>query len=171
MNRNKSPSKAFCLRAKRAARLRRRAPQGSHDSIRTPLYTPLRTTGSIGVLSDELSVDKWLPREIHKHIVARSLLCDEPSRICRAARSGNSADATKDRGNTANRKSFRRPGLTHRMERRSERKFGSWGGVFLLGNRSESGPADRVQISTGRKGPWRNCERFKLPRGKAASSR
>jgi hypothetical protein len=29
-------------------------------------------------LPDELSIDKWPPREIHKHIVARSLLCDEP---------------------------------------------------------------------------------------------
>jgi hypothetical protein len=128
---------------------RRRAAQGSHDSIRTPLYTPLRIKGSIGVLSDELFIDKWPPREIHKHIVARSLLCDEPSGICRAARSGNSADAKKDRRNTSNRKSFRRPGLTHRMERRSERKFGSGSGVFLLGSCSESGPADLMQISMG----------------------
>jgi hypothetical protein len=120
---------------------------GSHDHIRTPLYTPLPIEGSIGVLSHALSVDKWSPRKIHKHIVARSLLCDEPSSICRAPRSSISADAKADRRNAANRKSLRRPGHTHRMEKRSQGKFGSWCGVFLLGNSSESGPAGQLQVS------------------------
>jgi hypothetical protein len=135
------------LRAKRAARLRRRALQGSHEHFRTPLYTPLWIEGSVGVLSDEFSVDKWSSREIHKHIVARSLLCDKPSRICRAARSSTSADAQADRGNITNRKSLRRPGHARRIERCSERKFGSWRGIFLLGNRAESGLAGQKQIS------------------------
>ena len=150
---------------------RRRAAQGSHDSIRTPLYTPLRATGSIGVLSDEFSIDKWPPRKIHKHIVARSLLCDKPPRICRAARSGNSADAQEDRRSAANRKSFRWPGLTHRMEGRSKRKFGSRSGVFLLGNCSRKRSSRSEANKHGRIGPWRNCKHFNLPHAKAGSSR
>src|SRR6266849_3314683 len=66
---------------------------GSHDHTRTPLYASLWIEGSIGVLSGALSIDKWPPREIHKHFVARSLLCDQPSRICGAACSSISADA------------------------------------------------------------------------------
>src|SRR5437016_3073422 len=84
-----------------------------------PLHDlPRSFKGSMGVLSEELFIEKWTPRKIHKHIVARSLLCDKPSRICRAARSGNSADVQEHCRSTTNRKSVRRPGLTHRVESR-----------------------------------------------------
>jgi len=122
---------------------------GSHDHFRAPLYTPLPIEGSIGVLSGTFSVDKRPPSEIHKHIVTRSLLCDEPSGICRAASSNTSAHAKADSRNTTKRKGLRRPGLPHRMERRSEGKFGSWRGVFLLGSSSESGPLDKSQTGMG----------------------
>jgi hypothetical protein len=156
------------LRAKKSGPPPKVGPlQGSHDRIRTPLHTPLPIRGSLGLLSNELSMEKWPPREIHKYIVARSLLCDQPSGICRAARSGNSAHAKENCRNTTKRKSFRRPGLPHRMERRSEWKFGSWGGVFLLGNCSRKRSSRPATNKHGRKGPWRNCKRFKLPRGRA----
>jgi hypothetical protein len=121
--------------------------EGSHDNTRTPLFTSLWIEGSIGVLSSAFFVGKWPPREIHKYIVARSLLCNEPSSICGVARSSISADAKAYRRNITTRKSFRWPGHTRRMERRSEWKYGSWRRIFLLGNPAESGPVGHVQIS------------------------
>src|SRR6202022_1227397 len=108
---------------------------GSHDHIRTALYRPPRIEGCFGVLSDAISVDRWSPGEIHKHIVARSLLCDQPSSsICWAACSSTFGEHPADRRNTPHPQSLLPPGLPRRVERRSERKFGSWRRVFLLGN-------------------------------------
>jgi hypothetical protein len=120
---------------------------GSHDHIRKALYRPPRIEGFVGVLSDAISVDKWSPSEIHKHIVARSLLCDQPSSICRAACSSTFADAKADRRHTTNRQGLLRPGLTRRVERRSQRKFGSRRRVFLLGKASGNSPVGQMQVS------------------------
>ena len=106
----------------------------SHDKVRTPLFTPLRNEGSFGVLSGALSSDKWARGEIPKYIVARRLLCDEPSRICRATSPRAAADAKTDRWNPGNGASLHGPSLTRRNRRRTGRKFGSWRRVFLLGD-------------------------------------
>jgi hypothetical protein len=120
--------------------------EGSHDHIRTALHRPPRIQGSVGVLSDAVSVDRWSPSEIHKHIVARGLLCDQPSCICGAACTSTFAYAKADRRNTTNRQGLLRAGLPRRKERRSERKFGSWRRVFLLGNSSESRPVGQMPV-------------------------
>jgi len=145
---------------------------GSHDHIRTALYRPPRIEGSAGVLSDAIFIDRWSPSEIHKHIVPRSLLCDQPSGNCGAACSSTFADAKAHRRNTTNRQGLLRPGLPRRMDRRSEWKFRSWRRVFLLGESSENGRVGQMHVSVDRrKGSWRDFKRFKLPLAKAASSR
>jgi hypothetical protein len=48
--------------------------------------------GAVGTWCNDFSVDRWSPREIHKHIVGRSLPCDERSSVCRAACLNTSAD-------------------------------------------------------------------------------
>lgn len=117
----------------------------SHDKVRTPLFTPLRNEGSFGVLSGALSSDKWARGEIPKYIVARRLLCDEPSRICRATSPRAAADAKTDRWNPGNGASLHGPSLTRRNRRRTGRKFGSWRRVFLLGKPLGDVPADQAQ--------------------------
>ena len=141
-----------------------------HDHFGTSLYIPLRMEGSLGVLSDALSADRWSPSEIHEYIVARSLLCDEPARICGSAGSSISADAPANRRNPAHRKSLHRPGLPHRMDRGSQWKLGSWRRVFLLGGSSETDPVGQRHAHR-RKGPWKGFKRFKPRLAKAALSR
>jgi hypothetical protein len=108
----------------------------SHDQIRTSFYIPQRVKDSAGVLRDTLPFDKYTrsPSETYKHVVARSLLCDEPSRVCMAARSSPSAHAKADRKNTTKRTNLHRPCPSGGMERHSAREVRNWRRVFLLAN-------------------------------------
>ena len=83
----------------------------SYEHIRSPVFTPLWIENSISFLPGSFSVEKWSRSEIRKYIIARGLLCDEPSGVCRAACPRTSADAKTDRRNTSNRKSLHWPGL------------------------------------------------------------
>src|SRR6202022_1363410 len=123
------------------------------------------------VLSDTFSLHeyKWSPSEIHKHVVPRSLLCDQPSNICRAAGSSTCADAKADRKNTTKRKDPHRPGLRRRMERRSQRKSGSWRRIFLLANSLDASIEGRDHGETS---GVSNCRsRRRLRRGKRIRAR
>ena len=85
--------------------------RGSHDHTGSSLFPPLWIESRAGVLPGSLSIEEWPPSEIHKYIVARSLLCDQASGICRAACSRAFANAKTDRGNATDRKSLHRPDL------------------------------------------------------------
>src|SRR5580700_3617790 len=83
----------------------------SHDHTRSSLFTPLWIQSSFAFLPGSLSIEKWSPSEIPKYIVARGLLCDQTSGICRATCSRPSANAKTDRRSTSDRKSLHRPNL------------------------------------------------------------
>ena len=99
-----------------------------------------------------------LQAKIHKHIVGRSLLCDQPACIYWLARSSISVYAEPNCRLTSKRKGFHRPGLTRRTERRFRADFSALASSSSTG-RSLSCAARMVRAKTGNNcAPMKNAQ-------------